>query len=221
MSIEIKKRILTSIPLILILLSIFFSNIALLFFLIIISVISFLEFTNLILKIYKKKIIYAFIFNFIFALYIFSFSSCFFIFSQFTSLKNLIFLALLICIFSDIGGLIFGKFFKGPKLTRISPNKTISGSLGSFLFAFLITYMISNFSGSIFSFYVPLILSFFVSFTCQCGDLFFSYIKRKANVKNTGNFLPGHGGFLDRIDGILFGIPFGILFSSIILGLLK
>ena len=214
-----KKRILTSIPLILVLFVIFFSNIALLYFLIIISIMSFLEFTKLILKIYKKKTINAFFVNILFAIYIFSFSSCFFIFSQFISLKNLIFLALLICVFSDIGGLIFGKFFKGPKLTKISPNKTISGSMGSFLFSFLITFVISYLSGSSFSFYIPLILSFFVSMTCQCGDIFFSYIKRKAKVKNTGNFLPGHGGFLDRIDGILFGIPFGILFSSIILGL--
>ena len=54
------------------------------------------------------------------------------------------------------------------------------------------------------------------SISCQLGDLFFSYLKRKAKVKDSGNFLPGHGGVLDRLDGILLGIPFGFLTLTLI-----
>ena len=116
-----------------------------------------------------------------------------------------------ICICSDIGGLIFGKLFKGKKLTKISPNKTISGSLGSFvLSASLIPifyYIIEQFNNLLHL----IILSIIVSLSCQLGDLLVSFLKRKAKVKNTGDLLPGHGGVLDRIDGILFAMPIGIL----------
>ena len=123
---------------------------------------------------------------------------------------NFFIFVLIICIFTDIGGYIFGKTFKGPRLTKISPNKTISGSIGSFIFTFLIVgilmfYFTGKFNLKIF------ILSFFTSLACQIGDLFFSFLKRKAKVKDTGNILPGHGGALDRLDGILFGIPAGFL----------
>tara|TARA_B100000941_G_scaffold61620_1_gene40675 strand:+ start:215 stop:604 length:390 start_codon:yes stop_codon:yes gene_type:complete len=122
----------------------------------------------------------------------------------------MLFILLFGCIGSDIGGYIFGKTFKGPKLTSISPNKTISGSIGSFIFTFLIVgilmfYFTGKFNLKIF------ILSFFTSLACQIGDLFFSFLKRKAKVKDTGNILPGHGGVLDRLDGIFFGIPAGFL----------
>tara|TARA_B000000532_G_C18667871_1_gene319721 strand:- start:103 stop:492 length:390 start_codon:yes stop_codon:yes gene_type:complete len=122
----------------------------------------------------------------------------------------MLFILLFGCIGSDIGGYIFGKTFKGPKLTSISPNKTISGSIGSFIFTFLIVgilmfYFTGKFNLKIF------ILSFFTSLACQIGDLFFSFLKRKAKVKDTGNILPGHGGALDRLDGIFFGIPAGFL----------
>jgi phosphatidate cytidylyltransferase len=120
-----------------------------------------------------------------------------------------------ICIFSDIGGLIFGKLFKGKKLTKISPNKTISGSIGSFvlslflvpIFYFLLQNEFNNPSDLI-------ILAILVSFFCQLGDLFISFLKRKAKVKDTGNLLPGHGGVLDRIDGILFAVPIGIAINE-------
>ena len=101
-----------------------------------------------------------------------------------------------------------GKIFKGSKLTKISPNKTISGSIGSlFLTSIVISscffYFTENFN------YTIVIVSIVTSLACQFGDLFFSYLKRKAKVKDTGNFLPGHGGVLDRLDGIYFGIPMG------------
>ena len=123
---------------------------------------------------------------------------------------------IMICIFSDIGGYIFGKTFKGKKLTKISPNKTYSGMFGSFI--------LSIFFALGFSYYFNLenlknylIISFFVSLVCQLGDLFISYLKRKSEVKDTGNILPGHGGILDRIDGILFAMPFGILLIKYII----
>ena len=117
-----------------------------------------------------------------------------------------------ICIFSDIGGLIFGKFFKGKKLTKISPNKTVSGSIGSFILSLTLVpifyYLLpKNFNNP----FELIFLAIMVSFSCQIGDLFFSYLKRKAKVKDTGDLLPGHGGILDRIDGILFAIPIGTL----------
>ena len=114
------------------------------------------------------------------------------------------------CIASDIGGFAFGKIFKGPKLTKISPKKTISGSLGSFIISasvisLLMFYLTNHLDLKIF------IIGLVTSFACQLGDLFFSFLKRKSFMKDTGNILPGHGGILDRIDGIIFGIPVGFL----------
>ena len=105
---------------------------------------------------------------------------------------------------------MFGKTFKGKKLTKISPNKTISGSIGSFVFSLI---LIPIFYLELAK-YNPMILIFIIltiSLTSQLGDLFISYLKRKANVKDTSDILPGHGGLLDRIDGIIIAIPVGIL----------
>ena len=115
-----------------------------------------------------------------------------------------------ICIGSDVGGYFFGKIIGGKKLTKISPNKTISGSLGSFIFSMLPIFLI-NFQNYInFNFELSLsniLFCLFISLSCQVGDLIISYFKRLNNVKNTGNILPGHGGLLDRIDGVIFAIP--------------
>ena len=131
-------------------------------------------------------------------------------FSNILYLKIIFFSLLLSCITSDIGGYVFGKTFKGPKLTKISPNKTVSGSIGSLILSCL-TFSISiYFFTNSFS-YINLLIGIITSIGCQMGDLFFSFLKRKAKIKDTGNFFPGHGGVLDRLDGIFFGIPAGFL----------
>ena len=117
---------------------------------------------------------------------------------------------IIICILSDIGGYFFGKIFKGKKLTKISPNKTYSGMLGSFFLSIMFSFLYS-FSISFVDINTIIIISLLISMVCQIGDLFISFLKRKSKVKDTGNILPGHGGLLDRIDGILFALPFGIL----------
>tara|TARA_B100000683_G_C12273906_1_gene466961 strand:- start:53 stop:703 length:651 start_codon:yes stop_codon:yes gene_type:complete len=210
---NLKKRILTSIALLLLTLLFFISKFVLIYTLIVLGVLSIIEFTNLINKIFKKPK-FIFFSNIVFIIYIFLFSFFFFYFSNIFQLKILLFLILAACIASDIGGFIVGKTLQGPKLSKISPKKTISGSFGSLLFAsvfFSIGFFYLTNTTSIKIFLVGLITSVF----CQLGDLFFSFLKRKGNVKDTGNFFPGHGGVLDRLDGIFFGIPFG--FISLIL----
>ena len=134
--------------------------------------------------------------------------------SYYLNLKLYLLYSVLIAILSDIGGLVFGKTFKGKKLTKISPNKTISGSIGSLVFSlslipFFNEELISN------SFLILIIITILISITSQLGDLFISLLKRKAKVKDTSDLLPGHGGFLDRVDGIIFAIPIGVLLFSI------
>ena len=122
---------------------------------------------------------------------------------------------LLICISTDLGGYFFGKIFKGKKLTKISPNKTYSGMLGSFIlsivFAYLFLETIDIFSYLKFNSKNMIIFILFISLISQIGDITISYFKRKSKIKNTGNIIPGHGGLLDRIDGMIFAYPFGYL----------
>ena len=206
---DLKKRLFTSISLLVLLFLIFINNSFFLFFLMIFGIFSIIEFFNINKKIAKSNI-NRFISNIIFTILIFIFCTLFFLFSNLIHLKILLFIILLGCIASDMGGYIFGRIIKGPKLTKISPKKTISGAFGSLI---LSTTMI----GFLFFFYFDLInikiifIGIFTSIGCQLGDLFFSYLKRKANLKDTGNFLPGHGGILDRVDGILFGVPVGTI----------
>jgi phosphatidate cytidylyltransferase len=213
---EITKRILTSLFLITLLGLVFFYSFILIISLIIISLISWIEFYGLISKIFNKN---TFRINFLklsikalSLVYLTIFS--FLIFSgimQDNYDLNMFYL-FSICIFSDIGGLIFGKIFKGKKLTKISPNKTISGSIGSFILSLILVPFFIYFSPEKFNNPFDLIiLAIIVSFSCQLGDLFISYLKRKAKVKDTGDLLPGHGGVLDRIDGILFAVPVGMI----------
>ena len=210
---DLKKRIYTSLILFLLITLISSFKAILVLSLIVLSVLSVLEFINLTNKIIKNKF-YLFVSNLFFVIYIFIFCLFFFYFSNFFHLKVMLFSLLLCCIASDIGGFVFGKTFKGPKITKISPNKTYTGSLGSVIFSMIV------FSGSIFFFtnnfnYMILIIAIITSIACQFGDLFFSFLKRKAKIKDTGNFLPGHGGILDRLDGIFLGIPIGFISLTI------
>ena len=117
------------------------------------------------------------------------------------------------CVFTDIGGYIFGKIFRGKKLTKISPNKTYSGLIGSFILSliftiiFFINYLVIE---------KIILMSLIISSVSQLGDIFISYIKRNAKVKDTGDILPGHGGILDRFDGLIFALPFGFFIFKII-----
>ena len=207
---NLKKRMYTSLGLILVLTLMFFNTYILAYFLIIIGVFSILEFTNINKRILKDKTYKSILLNILFFSYVFFVLSAFLVLSFFSHLKILIFIILLTCIASDIGGYIFGKLLKGPKLTKISPNKTISGSLGSIVLSViilssLIYYFTNNFEINIF------IVGLLTSISCQLGDLFFSLLKRKSKIKDTGNILPGHGGVLDRVDGILLGLPLGFI----------
>ena len=131
---------------------------------------------------------------------------------QYVGLNFFLFL-LIVCIFTDIGGYLFGKILKGPKLTKISPNKTYSGVVGSFFISLIGGFIYIKYLGQKSrillnndpEFVVILIL--FISFVSQIGDLIISYFKRQAKLKDTGKILPGHGGFLDRFDGIIFVLP--------------
>ncbi len=118
---------------------------------------------------------------------------------------------IIICISTDIGGYAFGKTFKGPKLTKISPNKTISGTLGAYLLSILSIFFYLKFysiqSSEIISTKI-LIIVFLISTVSQIGDIIISYFKRASNIKDTGTIIPGHGGLLDRVDGMLFAFPF-------------
>ena len=113
----------------------------------------------------------------------------------------------LVCISTDIGGYIFGKLFKGPKLTKISPNKTYSGMMGGY---FLSLIFLSSFMGWINQkIYVEwFIVTILISTVSQIGDITISYFKRLSKTKDTGKIIPGHGGLLDRIDGMIFAFPF-------------
>ena len=126
---------------------------------------------------------------------------------------NFFLFIIIVCILTDTGGYIFGKTFKGPKLTKVSPKKTYSGVIGSFLISLLFGLIYIKYFGQksklhmeIDTIFIILII-IFISLVSQIGDLIISYFKRKAKLKDTGKILPGHGGFLDRIDGIIFVMP--------------
>ncbi len=176
------------------------------------------EFYRIYKIIFIKKNLYIFLSTLISILYLTTFSLIIWIYLNSTSsieIISIIFL-LLICILTDTGGFVFGKLIGGKKLTKISPNKTYSGMVGSFLFSLIFGYLFFYYQQKFLEFNINvLILIVLVSFISQIGDLMISFFKRKAKIKDTGTILPGHGGILDRIDGILVGIPFGVLLISI------
>ncbi len=206
---NLKKRSLTSILLFILILLIFYYDILLVYSLIVLGVLSYLEFCSTISKVIKNNFYLLAIYT-SFAAYITAFCYCFIFFSSMIQLKYYLYIFLLGCVFSDIGGYIFGKIFGGPKLTNISPKKTISGAIGSLIFTSLIISISVFIIFNMLSF-KTIILGLLTSLACQLGDLFFSYLKRKAKLKDYGNYLPGHGGVLDRLDGILFGLPVGLI----------
>ena len=216
---EIYKRILTSLVLLPIIIFSIFSDS--LFFNIILLATFFLasyEWYN----ISKKSFTYLFIG---FSIIITSIFSAFFLRGSDNTSQQLFLWLLLIVIFSDTGGYISGKIIGGKKLTKISPNKTISGMIGSYAFAILpifVIYVLNDLKIVIFEQLTlsikTLILSLIFSLISQFGDLTVSYCKRKNKVKDTGNVLPGHGGLLDRIDGLIFLLIFAAIlkFAQII-----
>jgi phosphatidate cytidylyltransferase len=214
MSSNLKKRITTSVFLISLLIGMFFYSYIMIVSLIIIAIISWIEFYAIISKIFKKTILSDRFFRFFYKILSLFYLSglvylIFAIESEYSNLKIYLIYSVLVAILSDIGGLVFGKIFKGKKLTKISPNKTISGSIGSFIFSILLipffykTHVDQNLLNI-------LLITIIISLTSQLGDLFISFLKLKAKIKNTSDLLPGHGGVLDRIDGIIFAIPLGI-----------
>lgn len=170
------------------------------------------EFNFILKKIYKNCNHIKIYISFIFILFFITFSIVE-IFSIFAlnkvNDKLILFLIISICISTDIGGFTFGKILKGKKLTRISPNKTYSGLIGSYIISYITSvYLFKNY----FTFYEIILFTIIFSTISQIGDLFISFLKRKANIKDTGKVLPGHGGILDRLDGIIFTIPIGLIF---------
>ena len=124
----------------------------------------------------------------------------------------------LICVFTDLGGYVFGKIFKGPKLTKISPNKTYAGMFGGFFLSIISINLFVNYTSLNLYFTNQLfIFVILVSAISQIGDILISFFKRKSKIKNTGKIIPGHGGLLDRIDGMLLAFPFS--YFLILIGL--
>ena len=211
MKLELKKRITTSILLFSLLTLMFFYNFVLIISLIVIAVCAWIEFYALIEKILKKENsknkILRFIYKTISLVYLTILIYFIIIVKSLNyQLEDALVYSILVSILTDIGGLVIGKLFKGKKLTKISPKKTISGALGSFLFSLiLVPFYLDIFIDYKIS--ILILITLLISLTSQIGDLFISFLKRKASVKNTSNLLPGHGGVLDRIDGMVFSIP--------------
>ena len=113
----------------------------------------------------------------------------------------------MLSISTDVGGYIFGKFFKGPKLTKISPNKTYAGMIGGYLLSFICLLIFTKYMNYSVTFFQFFLITVLLSTVSQTGDIIVSYFKRQARIKNTGNLIPGHGGLLDRIDGMIFAVP--------------
>ena len=213
-STNLKKRLLTSLLLFFLFFLIYNYNFFLIYSLIVLGVLSVIEFYNVTNKIIKSKLLTLSI-NIIFVLYVTVFCYLFLFFSYNDQLKLIIFVIILGCIFSDIGGYLFGKTLGLPKLTKISPNKTIMGSIVSFMFSAITIFVLTYFFFQVYSLNI-LFVGLVTSLACQIGDLFFSYLKRKAKLKDFGKYLPGHGGVLDRLDGIYFGVPSGVIFLALL-----
>ncbi len=216
---ESQKRIITSILLfLLVIFCIFVHKYFFITAVLIISYFAFDEICIIIVRVRNLNELAKFLFRFIslfylFGIFVLSAMSLYFVDGPFFFLY-----ILSICICSDIGGYIIGKSVGGKKLTIISPNKTISGSFGSFCFSIIPLLIFYNINSSEYLLSISnFLMCLFTSLVCQLGDLFISYLKRKAKVKDTGSILPGHGGLMDRVDGIIFAIPFVFILSKLII----
>ena len=196
MSKELVKRILSSI----ILLPLVFYFLTSGSFLLILFIVLCLIITFYVWNKMSKNKFYK-IFGFIFLLF------SFYTFYHLSIELFLLIYAILICISTDIGGYIFGKIFKGPKLTTISPNKTYAGMFGGYLLSLICLVVITNFIDYSIKTFQLILITILLSTVSQVGDIIVSYFKRQANIKNTSNLIPGHGGLLDRIDGMIFAVP--------------
>ena len=219
MNLELQKRIITSIFLLSLLLLMFLYTFVLIISLLVIAIIAWIEFYSLIHKIFINNNFMNKIFRFFFKAISLFYMSLLVYLIMIPKINDkffeiIIIYSILISIMSDVGGMVIGRIFKGKKLTKISPNKTISGSIGSFIFSlFLIPLFIKHLDN--YDLVVIILFTLLISLTSQIGDLLISLLKRKAKVKDTSDLLPGHGGILDRIDGIIFALPLGILIFSI------
>ena len=205
---EIYKRILSSILLIpLVLFFIIKGSFFFIFFLITCFIITAYEWHLMTKKNRFSSIGYFF--------FIFSFYSAFELRNNLPGEYFYILLVPIICVATDVGGYLFGKIFKGPKLTKISPNKTFSGMFGGFFLSITFTYIyINNLNFTQTKIEINLeflFIIFLISAISQLGDIIISYFKRLSKIKNTGKIIPGHGGLLDRIDGMIFAFPFSYL----------
>ena len=203
---ELSKRLISSVILLIIFILAIKFKIILFIILIVLFLEIFFEFNILFKKIFKfdKFKLYIILAFTLFYLFIII-SITWLIFSNALNEYKLNYLFIItVCISSDVGGYIFGKIFKGKKITKISPNKTYSGMLGAFFLSIISTNL---FFTDMYSFENIVFFSLLVSSISQIGDLFISFLKRKSKIKDTGNIIPGHGGLLDRFDGIIFAIP--------------
>ena len=199
---ELQKRIFSSIILLpLVLFFILAGSFYLIFFTIICFFVSIYEWNKMVKKIELKFL-----------------GTLFLIFSFYTfyeiSISYLWIFVLLVCVSTDIGGYVFGKLFKGPKLTKISPNKTYSGMIGGYLLSLIFLSFFMNWINRTvdMEWFVVTIL---ISTVSQVGDIIISYFKRISKIKDTGKIIPGHGGLLDRIDGMIFAFPIFFLIELI------
>ena len=211
------KRIISSLALIIIIYLSLQSLTILFIFLILLTYFSIYESIQIFKNIFKNSYFLKFLLICFSVFYIsfFSFSIWIYLNSNNILQTISIILILIICASTDIGGFVFGKLIGGKKLTKISPNKTYSGAIGSFVLALIFGYLFLNFYNVTLSSEINIfILIILISLISQIGDLFISLLKRKANIKDTGSILPGHGGILDRIDGLLLALPIGMMLIS-------
>ena len=214
----LSKRILTSIALIFVMFLGLKYPFVLLIILLIINFLAIKEFNNIFKKIFNRKPYFTFLSIMFSIIYLTFFSLIVWFYLNSNWNINIIsfILIIIICALTDTGGFIFGKLIGGKKLTRISPNKTYSGVVGSFIFSLVFGYLFYFYQKEILKFDINIfVLILLVSLISQIGDISISFFKRKAQIKDTGSILPGHGGLLDRIDGILMALPLGIILVSI------